>query len=246
MQIIPAIDIQNGRCVRLLRGEFDAVTVYTDDLTGLAQRYADAGCSLLHVVDLDGAERGNAANRRELEAIAADTALRVQTGGGIRSRDDVERLLAAGVSRVVIGSLAISEPQTVRAWLADFGAERIVLALDVRIDTAGTATVVTHGWTRASAFTLDEALALYTGSGLRHVLCTDVDRDGALAGPNVALYRRLAADYPAIRFQASGGVRDSGDLATLAEAGAAAAVTGKALLEGRIELGELAPFLRGA
>jgi phosphoribosylformimino-5-aminoimidazole carboxamide ribotide isomerase len=140
----------------------------------------------------------------------------------------------------------VTDPATVAGWFATYGPERLVLALDVRLDAAGAALIATHGWTRASTLTLAAAIERYVDVGLRHVLCTDIDRDGALTGPNVDLYRDCAARWPAIEFQASGGVRDAADLTALAAAGAAAAVSGKALLEGRLTPEEIRPFLRGA
>ncbi len=244
MRLIPAIDIRDGRCVRLLKGRFDQETRYGVEPVDLAARYHSLGAQWLHVVDLDGAAQGAPAN---LDVIARMRApdFHVQFGGGIRDRDSLARALDIA-DRVVIGSLAVAEPEIVGGWLREFGPERLALGFDVRIDAGGTPYVATHGWTRTSGLTLDEILGRYAEKGLKHVLCTDVERDGALTGPNFELYRRCAADWPAIAFQASGGIRGAADLDALAETGAAAAIAGKALLEGRVTDQEMSRFLRSA
>ncbi|MDE2305745.1 MAG: 1-(5-phosphoribosyl)-5-[(5-phosphoribosylamino)methylideneamino] imidazole-4-carboxamide isomerase [Gammaproteobacteria bacterium] len=256
MRLIPAIDLRGGRCVRLLRGEFDAETAYDASARSLLERYRDAGADWLHVVDLDGARDGNGANRALIAELAAagaaagdltaTGAVRLQVGGGIRDLTALLAMRTAGAARVVIGSAAVDDPQSVCGWIGEFGAEAIALALDVRIDANGTPRLATHGWRRQSTLVLWDAVARFAEHGLRHVLCTDVERDGALAGPNLALYRQALARFPQICWQASGGVRDAGDLEALAAAGVAAAVSGRALLEGRITNRELQPFLPNA
>jgi phosphoribosylformimino-5-aminoimidazole carboxamide ribotide isomerase len=245
MQLIPAIDLRDGRCVRLLQGDFAQETRYDVDPVALAAAYAELGARWLHVVDLDGAKRGTPANLALIERMRAAAGVDVQVGGGIRTRASLEQALAVA-GRVVIGSLAVSDPELVAAWLAEFGPERVTLALDARLDDKGVPLVATHGWTRESTLTLAAAIDRYSAAGLRHVLCTDIDRDGALTGPNTQLYRDSVARWPNIAFQASGGVRDAADLAALAAAGVAATVSGKALLEGRLKPEEIRPFLRGA
>jgi phosphoribosylformimino-5-aminoimidazole carboxamide ribotide isomerase len=245
MQLYPAIDLRDGRCVRLLKGDFARETRYDVDPVTLAAEYAALGAHWLHVVDLDGAKRGSPANLALIERMRNAAGVGVQVGGGIRTRASLEKTLAVA-QRVVIGSLAVSDPALVASWLTEFGADRVTLALDVRLDADGVPLVATHGWTRDSTLTLAAAIERYTAAGLRHVLCTDIDRDGALTGPNTALYRDSVARWPAIAFQASGGVRDAADLATLAAAGVAATVSGKALLEGKLEPEEIRRFLRGA
>jgi phosphoribosylformimino-5-aminoimidazole carboxamide ribotide isomerase len=245
MELIPAIDIRGGRCVRLLRGEFDRETRYELDPCELAREYRAAGARWLHIVDLDGAASGERGNAALIAEIAAATDLSIQLGGGIRSEDSLAAALDCA-DRVVIGSLAVTDPATVAAWLERHGPERIVLGLDVRLAADGEARVTTHGWTEDSELTLDAAIRDYAARGLRHVLCTDVARDGALSGPNVELYRRVQSAWPAIALQASGGIRSAGDLTALAEAGVAAAISGKALLEQRIRFEEIRPFLPNA
>lgn len=245
MELIPAIDIRHGRCVRLLRGQFDQETRYELDPRELARDYRAAGARWLHIVDLDGAASGRRANADLIGEIARAADLSIQLGGGIRSEESLAAALDCA-DRVVIGSLAVTEPATVSDWLTRFGPERIVLGLDVRLDTGGEACVTTHGWTEASELTLDAAIDAFWDAGLKHVLCTDVARDGALTGPNVGLYRSLTKRWPRLALQASGGVREAADLERLAAAGVAAAISGKALLEQRIRLEEIRPFLPNA
>ncbi len=246
MRLIPAIDLRGGRCVRLLRGEFDAETAYAATPRELLARYRAAGADWLHVVDLDGARDGSGGNRAIIGALAAESGINLQVGGGLRDEAAVRAMFALGASRVVIGSAAIDDPAAVRAWMREFGAERVALAFDVRLDADGTPCVATHGWRRQSRLALWSAVEDFAAQDLRHVLCTDVSRDGALAGPNVALYAEAAARHPGVAWQASGGVRDASDLAQLAAAGAAAAVSGKALLDGLIAPEEMRPYLPNA
>lgn len=245
MNLIPAIDLRDGRCVRLLKGDFARETRYPVDPVELAVRYRDLGATWLHVVDLDGAKRGEPVNLTLIARMQAAAGVSVQLGGGIRTQASLEAALAVA-ARVVIGSLAVSDPVLVTSWLSEFGPERLTLALDVRIDAAGTPLIATHGWTQASTLSLADAIDRYAVAGLRHVLCTDIDRDGAMTGPNAGLYRDCVARWPGIAFQASGGVRDLRDLEALTAAGVAATVSGKALLEGSLKPEEIGPFLRGA
>ncbi len=243
--MIPAIDIRNGRCVRLFQGDFAQETRYDVDAVELATRYAARGAPWLHVVDLDGAKRGAPVNLSLVERIGTSANLAVQLGGGIRTENDLEAALGV-VQRVVVGSLVVKEPETVMRWLDTHGGERLTLALDVRLDDEGTPRIATHGWTEASQMSLWDAIERYSPAGLKHVLCTDVARDGALTGPNVDLYASIKARAPEIALQASGGVRDVTDLERLAEVGVDAAISGKALLEGRLTAKEMEPFLQSA
>jgi phosphoribosylformimino-5-aminoimidazole carboxamide ribotide isomerase len=246
VRLIPAIDLKAGHCVRLLHGNFAAETRYGTDPETLLAKYRGLGADWLHIVDLDGAKDGSLGNRASIERLATQKTVKLQVGGGLRSTAVVAQMFDLGVTRVVIGSAAISHVEQVRAWLEHFGAERMTLAFDVRLDDAGVPRVQTHGWQRQSELTLWSALANFTGSQLKHVLCTDVGRDGALTGPNVALYREAVRRHPHIEWQASGGVRDARDLHALSEAGAAAAISGKALLEELIPIEDLQPFLPNA
>ena len=246
MIVIPAIDLKDGRCVRLIQGDFARQTRYSDEPAEVARRYREAGFQHLHVVDLDGALTGEQQHHEIVLNIVNATELTVQLGGGIRSRDAITDWLGAGVSRCVVGSLAVTEPRTVADWLAEFGPDRIVLALDVRTDSQGTPMLATHGWTRPADVTLWQCIDEYGRCGLRHVLCTDIAMDGALAGPNGALYSEVLRRYPELELQASGGVRHVSDLHALRALGCSAAITGRALLDGRIADEEILPFLRNA
>lgn len=234
----PAIDVRDGRVVRLLQGDYARETRYADDPFALAMRYADAGARWLHLVDLDAARAGGYTLAPLLRRIAEDGRLRVQTGGGVRDEAAISAILDAGASRVVVGSLAVCEPQRVVEWLRSFGAERITVALDTRRDDDGVWRLPVHGWTERAERDLDACLDLYAEAGTRHLLCTDIARDGMLQGPNLDLYRSVVARVPALALQASGGVRDAADVAAARAAGCAGAVLGKALLEGRLTVEE--------
>jgi phosphoribosylformimino-5-aminoimidazole carboxamide ribotide isomerase len=234
--ILPAIDIRDGSVVRLNQGDYERQTVYGAAPIDAIEGYARDGAAWLHLVDLDAARAGRYTLTPLLEEIRTRTSLKVQTGGGIRSESDVEGLLAAGAERVVVGTVAIREPERVATWLQTFGADRITLALDAREDEHGVWRLPVKGWTEVSTRTLDDLLVFYESAGLRHALCTDISRDGMLSGFNLALYRSLAERFPRLRIQASGGVRDLDDIRAAKEAGAGAAILGRALLERRFEL----------
>lgn len=232
---IPAIDLREGKVVRLFKGDYAQQTTFAFEPEALAARYADDGADWLHVVDLDGARTGHFENLAVIAGIASAGRLRVQAGGGIRDEEGVRRLLEAGVDRVVVGSLAIREPATVAAWIDRYGADRIVLALDTRFRD-GVWKLPSAGWTADEARTLDELLPWYQAAGARHLLCTDIDRDGTMTGPNLALYRQVAQLTPALSVQASGGVSSLDDVAALALQGVAGVILGRALLEGAFAL----------
>ncbi|MBC7768980.1 MAG: tryptophan synthase subunit alpha [Phycisphaerales bacterium] len=234
MLILPAIDLQGGVCVRLLRGAFDSATHYGDAFEQLA-RFAEAGAEWAHIVDLDGAQLGAPAQHELIGRLASATTLNLQCGGGVRSREHVEALLAAGAARVVVGSAAVRRPDEVLSWIADFGLDRICVALDVR-STGDSWEVAIDGWAAGAGRTLDEMLAIYAPGRLRHALVTDISRDGALSGANTELMGALAAQRPDIAFQASGGVAALDDIAALKNAGASAAIVGRALYERRFSL----------
>lgn len=235
--IIPAIDLRAGRVVRLAQGDYARQTDFAFDPAELAQRHADSGATWLHVVDLDGARSGSLENLRSIESIAR-TPLRVQAGGGVRTTVDVQRLFGAGVARVVVGSVAVRVPELVDAWLSEFGSDRICIALDARRDETGAWRLPVRGWTEDSGRTLDELALRHERGGVRHVLCTDVDRDGMLSGPNLDLYTYLRDLAPVLDVQASGGIRSLDDLRRLRGSGVAAAILGRSLLEGRFTLAE--------
>jgi phosphoribosylformimino-5-aminoimidazole carboxamide ribotide isomerase len=222
MELIPAIDLKAGRCVRLFKGDFDAETVYSNDPATVLDRYTSLGARRVHVVDLDGAKDGEQPNRKIVEQLAARRDVKLQVGGGLRS-----------LARVV-------------EWFRVVEPRRIVLALDVRIDDSGTPFLTTHGWLQTSTTSLWSAVERYLACGLKHVLCTDVARDGALTGPNFELYAEAVRRFPEVEWQASGGVASGADLKTLRECGVAAVISGKAMLENKISEEELRPFLPNA
>lgn len=237
--VYPAIDVREGRVVRLRQGDYAQETRYASDPLELARHYSDAGAQWLHLVDLDAAREGGftlAATGALLESIKSTTSLRVQTGGGVRSASDVEAIFSAGADRVVLGSLAVREPELVTDWLWHYGAERITVALDARQSFDGRWLVPSHGWTRDSGIELHALLSRYVGEGLRHLLCTDIERDGMLSGPNLGLYTSLHEIAPGLAMQASGGVRGIEDVTAARNAGCAGVVLGKALLEGQLDL----------
>lgn len=238
MIIYPAIDLRRGHCVRLSQGRFDAETVYGDDPVAVAKGYAAQGAKWLHVVDLDGALDATKRQFDIVSRIIAESGLRVQCGGGIRAKSDVAGLLAAGAERVVIGSLCVKEPDTVRAWIEELGRERIVAALDVRVGEDGSARVSIAGWQQDSKSTLEDMLLAVLPDGEGHLLCTDIARDGMLKGPNTALYAGLRKKFSALQIQASGGVSSLDDLRQLKAIGAAGAITGRALYERKFTLKE--------
>jgi phosphoribosylformimino-5-aminoimidazole carboxamide ribotide isomerase len=244
--VIPSIDLRGGRCVRLYQGNFNAETPYAITPAALLRRYERLKTPWVHVVDLDGAQDGVRLNAPVIENLARYFSLWLQVGGGVRSVAAIEALFDAGVGRVVIGSAAVERPQEVTAWLKYFGAHRLCLAFDVRMDGNGLPYVRTHGWTRATAAPLWDALATYPRGGIKHVLCTDIEKDGTLGGPNLALYREALTRFPDISWQASGGIRNAADLASLAELGVSAAVSGKAFLEDQFSPSELRKYLPDA
>lgn len=246
MELIPAIDLKEGRCVRLLKGDFAAETVYSNEPSSVLDRYRALGARRVHVVDLGGARDGAQPNRAAIIELAQTRDMRLQVGGGLRSLERVRAWLDHGVERAVVGSIAATHPEEVVRWMHEVNADRIVLALDVRFDHANTPMLTTHGWRETSATTLWEALDRFATAGARHVLCTDVDRDGALIGPNCELYAEGVRRFPQLLWQASGGVASARDLVALRECGVAAVISGKALLENRIPVEELRPFLPNA
>jgi phosphoribosylformimino-5-aminoimidazole carboxamide ribotide isomerase len=236
LNVIPAIDLRGGKVVRLKQGDYAQQTTYDADPRELAQRYAAAGAGWVHLVDLDGARSGSLDNLAVIESIAKNGML-IQAGGGVRSEEDLSRLYSAGVSRVVLGSVAIRDPERVADWLKRFGAEQLTIALDTRW-TDGRWALPSAGWTEMESRTLDELAPWYAERGARYLLCTDIDRDGMLAGFNLDLYRHLARSVPRLAVQASGGVRSVDDIRAAREAGAHAVILGRALLEGRFSIEE--------
>jgi len=236
MILYPAIDLLGGRVVRLMHGRFDQVTEYGDNPAAVAARFAAAGSEWVHVVDLDGARDGS---RRQTDAILSirEAGLKIQSGGGGRSSEDVAALLDAGVNRVVIGSMAIKQPETVMGWLDAFGPETFLLAFDVQYQNGAYRPAV-QGWTDVLTVTLDDVLALYADAPLRHAMATDISRDGALSGANTELYTDLVRRYPDYQWQASGGIASLDDLEAVRKTGVAGVISGRAIYEGAFTLEE--------
>lgn len=235
-EVIPAIDLRGGRVVRLRQGDYAQETCYATEAQGLTARYAQAGTRWLHVVDLDGARDGSLHNLCTIESIAR-TPLQVQAGGGVREEGDLRRLFDAGVARVVIGSVAVAQPELASQWIERFGAERVVIALDT-LREDGRWILRTSGWSETGERTLDELAPWYAARGARHLLCTDIARDGMLAGGNIELYGHLAQIAPSLAVQASGGVCSLQDVRDARAAGASAVILGRALLENMFTLEE--------
>lgn len=232
MIVYPAIDLKDGVCVRLMHGRFDQATQYDERPAARLAAFAAAGATWVHVVDLDGAEAGQARQHALIGELARAVDVRIQSGGGVRSRADVEALLRAGVSRVVVGSLAVTASETVADWLATFGPERITLAIDVKAEGERHIPAL-KGWTEAADVDLWTALDRYPPGTVRHLLVTDVGRDGALTGPNLDLLAQIVRRRPDLQVQASGGVASLDDLAAARALGCAGAIVGRALYEGR-------------
>lgn len=241
MEIVPAIDMIEGRCVRLSQGDFNKSKEYDASTLEMAKRYEDVGVRRLHLVDLDGARAGIPQNLRNLEQIASATSLQVEWGGGVRSRASIASVLNAGAAGVICGSLALQEPRLFSAFLKEYGEERIILGADI---SGGK--IATKGWLEVSSTTIEEVIELFLKDGLKRVICTDISKDGMLQGPAVELYSALMERFPTMHLTASGGVGSMADLENLEAAGVPAAIVGKAIFEERITLKEIERWqLRG-
>lgn len=234
IELIPAIDIIDGKCVRLTKGDYGQKKVYNDDPVAQAKEFEKLGMKRLHVVDLDGAKAKHVVNVDVLRGITAATGLKVDFGGGIKSDDDIEKAFAAGASLVTIGSIAVSQPDTFMRWLDRYGADKVILGADVR-----NGLVSINGWKEDTSEKLLPFLARYVKAGVKNVLCTEISRDGTLSGPSTDLYREVMEAFPGIHLIASGGVGRNEDIIELEEAGIPAVVFGKAWYEGKINLEEL-------
>lgn len=234
IELIPAIDIIDGKCVRLTKGDYGQKKVYNDDPVAQAKEFEKLGMKRLHVVDLDGAKAKHVVNVDVLRGITAATGLKVDFGGGIKSDDDIEKAFAAGASLVTIGSIAVSQPDTFMRWLDRYGADKVILGADVR-----NGLVSINGWKEDTSEKLLPFLARYVKAGVKNVLCTEISRDGTLSGPSTDLYCEVMEAFPGIHLIASGGVGRNEDIIELDEAGIPAVVFGKAWYEGKINLEEL-------
>jgi len=239
MQVIPAIDLMEGRCVRLQKGDFSKQTVYADDPLSVARRFEDAGLSRLHVVDLDGARGKPLSNLRVLETIARHTSLVIDFGGGIKSRPDVVSVLGAGAAMISLGSLFVTAPAEFAGWVAAFGADRFFPGADV----VGTRLRI-RGWEEDGGIDIFQCIEQLGALHIDTVFCTDISRDGMLEGPSLALYGGILRRFPALKLVASGGVAAYDDLVALRDAGCHGVIIGKAIYEGRITLQQLGDFIK--
>ncbi len=236
--IFPAIDLMDGGCVRLLKGDFTQRTNYATNPISMAQSFADAGAEWLHIVDLDGAKNQIAEQSKLIIEIAKAANIKVQTGGGLRNIKQVKALLDGGIQRVVIGSLAVKNPALIKRWMAELGPEKIVLAIDVIMDSEGTPRPTTHGWTKVSKQSLWQVIDEFLGADLQTILVTDIAKDGALQGSNIALYETIMRRYPKLDLISSGGVGSLDDVRALKAVGPAGIIIGKALYENKFTLRE--------
>lgn len=234
IELIPAIDIINGQCVRLTKGDYEAKTVYSDSPVEIAKNFEQLGFKRLHVVDLDGAKSKHIVNSAVLKAITTETKLIVDFGGGIKTDEDIEQAFECGASMVTVGSIAVSNPTLFQSWLNRYGADRMILGADVR-----NGFISINGWKEDSKESLLPFLKKYVDMGVKRVLCTEISKDGTLAGPAVQLYKEVMESYPELQLIASGGVSSINDIVTLQANGIPAVVFGKAIYEGRIDLKEL-------
>lgn len=237
MIIYPAIDLIDGKVVRLVEGDFLKETVYSQDPSAIVKNYSDEGADFLHLVDLSGAKDPTQRQTSLISKILKSSSLKVQVGGGLRTFDDIQELIDAGADRVVLGSVVVKNPELVHKALDVFGPQKITFALDVRIES-GRAIVKTQGWTETSGLTLEDVAAPFVNKGLERILCTDIAVDGRPLGPNVALYENLCSRFPQVQIQASGGVDSLEDLKKLKDSGAHSVVIGRALLTGKFRLSE--------
>lgn len=234
IELIPAIDIIDGKCVRLSEGDYGRRKVYSDSPVEMAKRFEDIGFKRLHVVDLDGAKSKHIVNETTLASIASATNLTIDFGGGIKTDEDIDKAFAAGASMVTIGSVAVTNPQLFESWIDKYGAERLILGADVRDGL-----IAINGWKEKSSLQLLPFLKHYMEKGISKVLCTDISKDGMLNGTAVALYKKVMAAYPTLHLIASGGVSCLDDIKELEREGIPAVVFGKAIYEGKINLKEL-------
>lgn len=240
MRIIPAIDIIDGKCVRLSQGDYNSKKIYNENPLEVAKEFEDHGVEYLHLVDLDGAKSKHIVNYKILESIAHNTALKVDFGGGIKSDEDVRIAFECGARQITGGSIAVKEPETFTSWLAKFGSEKIILGADAKHKK-----VAVSGWTEESAEELLPFIRKYVEKGVEYVICTDISKDGMLSGPSEALYTEILEENKGLKLIASGGVAAYGDLPLLKEIGCEGVIIGKAIYENRISLKQLERFILG-
>lgn len=237
MEIIPAIDIIDGKCVRLTHGDYSQKKIYNEHPLEVAKQFEDAGLRRLHLVDLDGAKDGSVRNWKVLEAVAGKTALVVDFGGGIKTEKDVQIVFDSGAAFATVGSIAVKDKESFLRWLKSFGADRFLLGADVKKEK-----LTISGWTEQTEIWIYDFIEDYTQQGISQLFCTDVAKDGSLEGPSTELYKNIVEKFPALHFIASGGVSSLDDLFRLEEVGCKGAIVGKAIYEGRVSLSDLKQF----
>ncbi|MEA4985743.1 1-(5-phosphoribosyl)-5-[(5-phosphoribosylamino)methylideneamino] imidazole-4-carboxamide isomerase [bioreactor metagenome] len=238
IEIIPAIDLIDGKCVRLSQGDYQQKTIYNENPLEVARMFADAGIRRLHLVDLDGAKAHHIVNHKVLETIATKTNLIIDFGGGLKSDDDLRIAFECGASMVTGGSIAVRNPEVFASWIEKFGGEKIILGADVKDEK-----IAVGGWIETTDLELMPFIQNYMGKGISKVICTDISKDGMLSGPATDLYKKMLEQEPAMYLIASGGVSSIRDIEMLIENKVPAVITGKAIYEGKIKLPELAKFL---
>jgi phosphoribosylformimino-5-aminoimidazole carboxamide ribotide isomerase len=234
MKVFPAIDIIDGKCVRLAQGDYAQKKIYNEDPLAVAQQFEEAGFKQLHVVDLDGAKAGRIVNWKTLELLTKKTSLRIDAGGGIKTKEEAIRLFELGITQINLGSIAVKDPEITKEWLMELGNSSIILSADVRDET-----IAINGWQSDSSLHIFDFIEQFLAAGLQFVTCTDIATDGMLSGPNFDLYNKIIQQFPAIKLIASGGVSNLHDLQKLEQLGVYGTVVGKAIYENRISLGEL-------
>lgn len=239
MQIIPAIDIIDGKCVRLTQGDYNQKTIYNEYPLEVALQFQDAGLQRLHLVDLDGAKAGAVKNWKVLEQLTAKTSLVIDFGGGIKKKEDLSVVFSSGAVYATIGSLAVKEEAVFVEWIKKYGAEKFLLGADVKEEKIAVA-----GWLETTDIWIYDFIEKYMNHGIQQLFCTDVSKDGKLEGPSVILYKQILEKFPSLHFIASGGVSNMKDIELLLEAGCSGAIVGKAIYENRISLKELSDFNR--
>jgi phosphoribosylformimino-5-aminoimidazole carboxamide ribotide isomerase len=238
IEIIPAIDIIDGKCVRLSQGNYQTKKVYSESPFDAAKRFEDAGIKRLHMVDLDGAKQGKIINLKTLEAVASSTKLKIDFGGGIKTTEDVESVLNAGATFFNIGSIAVKQPDLVEIWIQEFGGSAILLGADIKDEN-----IMIHGWQQSANLNIINYISTYINKGIDQIFCTDISKDGLLQGTSIKLYKKILASFPELNLIASGGVSDISDIEESDEIGCSGVIIGKALYEGKIQLKQLKKYL---
>ncbi|SFP70835.1 1-(5-phosphoribosyl)-5-[(5-phosphoribosylamino)methylideneamino]imidazole-4-carboxamide isomerase [Parafilimonas terrae] len=239
IEIIPAIDVIEGKCVRLSQGDYDTKKIYNESPVDVAKMFEDAGIQRLHIVDLDGAKQSRIVNIKTLEAVANATKLKIDFGGGIKTTNDVQTVLNAGATFFNIGSIAVKQPAIVEGWIKRFGASKILLGADVKDEN-----IMIHGWQQSANINIFNYISAYIIKGINNIFCTDISKDGLLQGASVDLYKKILAEFSELNLIASGGVTVIEDVDELNTIGCSGAIIGKALYEGRIQLSQLKKYLQ--